>query len=247
MPPMTQSQLDDGRGADRVAQAPTVLALETSTTACSVALTVRGIVYAEHRVEPRGHNRLLLPMVDALLSAAGVGREALDAVAFGRGPGSFTGVRIAAGVAQGISLGLSIPVVPVSSLAALAWETIALHADAEGVLATIRSRPNETYVAAYRVVAGGWETVAAEAVAVAANRDVPACVDATWCAAGDGAEHFAAQLVLLGCRVDAALLPSARGVLALALSALSRGETVAAAQALPVYLQGTQPWRKLAD
>lgn len=244
---MTQSQSDHGREPGEAAQAPTVLALETSTAACSVALAVRGAIRADHRIVPREHNRLILPMVDALLRSAGVDRRELDAVAFGRGPGSFTGVRIAAGIAQGISLGLSIPVVLVSSLEALAQAAFAAHPDAHHVLATIRSRPDETYVAGYRLDADRCRVLAPESVAGSTQHRLPECVDSTWWAVGDGVAHFAEGLAALGCAVDATLLPTATGVLTLAVRALASGKTVGAADALPVYLQGTRPWRKLAD
>src|SRR5262249_31669348 len=144
--------IEHGRERAESVQARVVLALETSTAACSVALSIDGRVVVDHRIVPREHNRLILPMIDALLRAHGVARADLDAIAFGRGPGSFPGVRIAASIAQGISLGLDLPVVPVSSLAALAQaaaQTNALARDA-CVVATIRSRPDEAYVAAYR-------------------------------------------------------------------------------------------------
>ncbi len=240
-------QSDHGREASDDAQAPTLLALETSTAACSVALSLRGIVYEDHRIVPREHNRLILPMIDALLQAHGVERGALDAIAFGRGPGSFTGVRIAASVAQGISLGIAIPVVPVSSLAALAQTAIAARDDVDCVLATIRSRADEIYYAVYRrdgelgVLSGD------ESIATASDRDWPVGVDAGCWIVGDGAAHYADRLAGLRLQADATLLPSARGVLQLALRAFANGEFVDSADALPVYLQGTRPWRKLAE
>ena len=97
-----------------------LLAIETSTDACSVALLAKGDTLLDHRVEPRRHGQLVLPMIDALLAEAALPRGALDGIAFGRGPGSFTGVRVAASVTQGIALGLDIGVVGVSTLGCIA-------------------------------------------------------------------------------------------------------------------------------
>ena len=97
-----------------------ILALDTATEACSAALLCGDNVYERHEIAPWRHAELILPMVDAVLALAGVGLNELDAIAFGRGPGAFTGVRIAAGVTQGLALGAGLPVIPISSLAALA-------------------------------------------------------------------------------------------------------------------------------
>ena len=99
-----------------------LLAIETSTEACSVALLCAERIIARSEIAPRRHAELLLPMCDAVLAEAGVARGALDAIAVGRGPGAFTGVRLAIAAAQGIALALDIPVVLVSSLAALAMQ-----------------------------------------------------------------------------------------------------------------------------
>ncbi len=244
---MNEPEFGHRREAADDAQAPTLLALETSTAACSVALLSRGIVYEDHRIVPREHNRLILPMIDGLLRAHGVQRRALDAIAFGRGPGSFTGVRIAAGVAQGVSLGIAIPVLPVSSLAALAQTAIAQRPDVDCVLATIRSRADEIYCALYHRDGELCVSSGDESIAMSSDRDLPAGVDAACWVVGDGALHYADRLAELRCHVDATLLPSARGVLKLALRALANGDVVDSAGALPVYLQGTRQWRKLAE
>jgi tRNA threonylcarbamoyladenosine biosynthesis protein TsaB len=240
-------RFDHGREPLNSAQAPTVLALETSTAACSVALLVGGTIYEDHRIVVREHNRLILVMIDSLIRKSGIDRRDLDAVAFGRGPGSFTGVRIAAGVAQGISLGIGIPVVPVSSLAVLAQTASATHSSAVNVLATLRSRAEEIYVGCYRYAAGELRLIAPESVVDAAMRDPPACVERDWWVVGDGVAHFGDTLATLGCSIDPKLLPTASALLVLATTALINGEGVDSADALPVYLQGTGPWRKLAD
>jgi tRNA threonylcarbamoyladenosine biosynthesis protein TsaB len=239
------AQADEARGS---ARARAVLALETSTAACSVALAFDGRIVSDHRIVPREHNRLILPMIDDLLRVHGVARTDLDAIAFGRGPGSFTGVRIAAGIAQGISVGLALPVVPVSSLLALAHSALRTRSPASGtVVATIRSRPDETYVAAYRYEGTRCVALCAESIATADVREPPVPLDATSLIVGDAVAHYEAAIAACGCRVDATALPHAASVAELALDAIERGETVEAAAALPVYLHGTSPWRKLAE
>jgi tRNA threonylcarbamoyladenosine biosynthesis protein TsaB len=210
-------------------------------------LSIRGVVHEDHRIAPRQHNRLILPMVDALMRSHGVDKHSLDVVAFGRGPGSFTGVRIAASIAQGISLGISVPVVPVSSLAALAQTALATRRDVQRVLTTIRSRPDEIYYALYARDGDRAVLCGDERIATASDRALPPGTDATCWVVGDGVTHYARALAELGCPVDATLLPSAHGVLQLALHAFANGDVVDTAAALPVYLQGTRPWRKLAE
>lgn len=107
-----------------------LLAVETSTEACSAALLIDGAVAERFEVSPQKHTRLILPMIDALMAEAGLMPQQLDALAFSRGPGSFTGVRIATGIIQGIAFGADLPVVPVSTLAAIAQDFFDHHAEA---------------------------------------------------------------------------------------------------------------------
>ncbi len=116
-----------------------ILALDTATEACSAALLLHGEVLERYEVLGRGHAERLLPMVQEVLAEGGVALAALDAVAFGRGPGAFTGLRIAAGVTQGLAFGAGLPVVPVSDLAALAARA-AVHHGRRHVLACLDAR-----------------------------------------------------------------------------------------------------------
>jgi tRNA threonylcarbamoyladenosine biosynthesis protein TsaB len=140
-----------------------ILALDASTEACSAALSLDGEIHFRYEVAPRQHTRLILPMVDALLHEADLGLAALDLLAFDRGPGSFTGIRVTMSVVQGLALASDLPVLPVSSLAALAQACYRVH-DAESVLSVIDARMGELYWGYYhlqqeRMVLAGEEQV----------------------------------------------------------------------------------------
>lgn len=215
-----------------------LIAIETSTEACSAALLVNGQVIESYRFAPREHTELILPMVDGLMAEAGLARSQLDGVAFGRGPGAFTGVRIGASVAQGIAFALDLPVVPVSTLAALAhgvWRDKGHN----NVIAAIDARMSEVYCGHYSISTEG-EALAmtAEQVAVPAMLN---CVKGSWFGAGSGWQSYHEQLLNhFGERIsgyDAERFPRAYDVVLIGARLMSRGESVSADQALPVYLR----------
>ena len=215
-----------------------LLALETSTDQCSVALWCDGVLLTRSLHAPRRQAEILLPMFDEVLAESGITRGQLDGIAFGRGPGAFTGVRLAVSVAQGLALALDRPVLPVSTLAALA---LAAPAAAPCVLAVLDARMGEVYAGAFRRAAAAvLEPLGAETVGAAAALEVP--VAPAWFGVGSGwavhAEALGRRLgaaVLAG--VDATAVPEAAQVARLAAPALAAGGGVRADQALPVYLR----------
>ena len=217
-----------------------VLALDTATEACSVALALGDRVLERYVELERGHAEQLLPMIDELLAEAGVTLGALDAIAFGRGPGGFTGVRLAASVAQGLAFGAGLGVVPVSDLAAVAQRAAALVPGARRVLAVNDARMREVYWAEFVVEGlvtprGGEHVSPASAVAVSSQG-----ADEPWVAAGRGLKawpELAQRCRDQGAQILADLLPRAREVLMLALPVVSAGQVLPAEQALPVYVR----------
>mgnify|MGYP006289703759 CR=1 FL=1 len=216
-----------------------LLALDTATEACSVALDADGREFGRWVEAPREHGDRLLGMIDAVLAEAGLAKTDLDAVAYGRGPGAFTGVRIAVAAVQGIAYALDCPVIPVSTLAALAQGAHRRHG-ATRVLAAIDARMGEVYWGAWHADDGGvMQPVTAEAVAKPEAVEWPG--GAGWHGTGTGWEaHRDVLERAAGDRLAANLgraLPDARDMLPLARAARARGETVDAAHALPVYLR----------
>ena len=211
-----------------------LLAFETATEACSVALFVDGQVRERHELAPRRHAELALPWADELLAEAGVARAQLDAIAVGRGPGAFTGVRLAISIAQGIALALDRPIVPVSTLAALA-----LPVQGERILAAIDARMAEVYLGAFARDGDGLVALGPEVVARPDGAAIPGGTGwrgaGTGFAAGGGAlrQRFAA--VLAG--ADGEALPHAADVARLAAIAYARGDVLAPERVEPAYLR----------
>jgi len=216
-----------------------LLALETSTEACSAALFLDGEVAWRYEIAPQRHNKLILPMLESLLAEAGLGLAQMDALAFGRGPGSFTGVRIAAGVAQGLAFGADLPVAPVSTLAAMAQEAFA--ETPEGfAFPCIDARMGEVYWAVYRRGADGFaELAGAEVVTDAAEVLFPQ--EASGAGIGSGWGTYEAVLQnRLGERLTGILpdrFPHAAFIARLGAEVFRRGGCVPAEQAQPVYLR----------
>ena len=121
-----------------------ILALDTATENCSVALLVNDRVYVRREVAPRDHTKKILPMVDEVLKEAGLSLNELDALAFGRGPGSFTGVRIGIGIAQGLAFGAELPMIGISTLQAMAQGSYR-NMRATHVACAIDARMSEVY------------------------------------------------------------------------------------------------------
>jgi tRNA threonylcarbamoyladenosine biosynthesis protein TsaB len=216
-----------------------ILALDTATEACSAALSVADEVQERFVIAPRGHAGLILPMVDALLAEAGLAPNQLDAIAFGRGPGSFTGIRIGTGVVQGIAFGADLPVVPISSLAALA-QGAAVEMGTEQLLVALDARMGEVYWGAYRMDTQGLVRLDGQECVVPPTQ-VPLPPEEDWNGAGSGwgvyAEILRIRLRDKLARWEAEHYPHARDVARLGEAGLVKGQAVSAEQALPVYLR----------
>lgn len=211
-----------------------ILAFDTSTQWLSVACLANGRFAVRGEAAGQAHSERLLPLVDAVLAETGLALRDLDAIAFGAGPGSFTGVRIACGVAQGLALGASLPLVAVPTLEALAQAARSVHG-VDGVAACLDARMREVYVAAYRHAGERW--IEAQPAAVLHPSDV-ALPEGAWFGAGDGYAAYPDLAARLGlAATDAAIVPDARAIAELALPRLAAGETVDAANARPLYVR----------
>ncbi|MBK1701231.1 tRNA (adenosine(37)-N6)-threonylcarbamoyltransferase complex dimerization subunit type 1 TsaB [Thiococcus pfennigii] len=216
-----------------------LLAFDTSGEACSVALWCDGDVRQRLERVPRRHGELVLAMADGLLAEAGLRLAGLDALAFARGPGSFTGVRIATAVVQGAAFGADLPVVPVSTLAATARGAFRLHG-AQRCLVAIDARMDQVYWGAYRLAAEGAIELEGDE-AVLAPDAVPVPADAAWYGVGSGWQAYRAALhARLAGRLTGELAEvfcEAQDVAHLAADLFAREGGVAAEAALPVYLR----------
>jgi tRNA threonylcarbamoyladenosine biosynthesis protein TsaB len=211
-----------------------VLAIETSTEYCSVALWHDGTVAGRSERVGQKHSEVLIPMLDEMLAAGQTNLQQLDGIAFGSGPGSFTGVRIACGVAQGLGLGAGLPVVGVCTLLALA------QACGRGkVIAALDARMAEVYYAAYERRDGAWLEVHEPGLCL--PQDAPALSGGGWFGVGSGfiahgeplRERYAANLAA----IDALAVPDAGAVAQIAAVQFAAGQGIDAADALPLYLR----------
>ncbi|WP_241086263.1 tRNA (adenosine(37)-N6)-threonylcarbamoyltransferase complex dimerization subunit type 1 TsaB [Candidatus Vondammii sp. HM_W22] len=216
-----------------------LLAIETASEACSVALLIDGAVTERFRVQPRGHSELILPMMNELLAEAEVTLSGLDAMAFGQGPGSFTGVRIATGVIQGAAFAADLPVMPVSTLATLAQRCFREQGKCR-LLPAFDAGMKEVYWGIYEVSdTGVVRQVVADEVSLPKAVTLPEGGD--WHAVGSGWKSYGEQLcLLLGgslASINPDLLCSAHDVAVLGAADFAVGQTVSAEQALPLYLR----------
>lgn len=211
-----------------------ILALETSTEYCSVALWRDGVVRENFVLAGQKHSEILMEMLAALLRDAGVKLAELDGIAYGAGPGSFTGVRIACGATQGLAFGANLPVVGVCTLQALA-EASGKHR----VIAALDARMGEIYHAVYEKINGEWTTVSEPCLCKA--QDAPLVSGADWFGVGSGfasdngalSHCYAGQLN----GIDSAAVPHAAAIAVLGAAQFSKGLGVDAALAQPFYLR----------
>lgn len=215
-----------------------LLAIDTSTEACTVALLVDAEVQERFEVSPREHARLVLPMVEALLAEAAVVVTDLDGVALGQGPGSFTGVRIAAGVVQGIAFAADLPVLPVSTLAVMA-QGVFRETGARTILPAIDARMSEVYWGCYEIDESFARNVCEDSVLSPALVGVPD--GDTWVGAGTGWETYADELEgALGkslVRNIGRYFPHAQDLAVLGVDMLKQGKGVLPERVQPVYLR----------
>ena len=213
-----------------------LLAIETATETCSVALAVNGEVLERYEHAPRKHAELLLPWVEQLLADAGIGFSSLGAIAFSRGPGSFTSLRIGIGVVQGLAWASNCPVIPVSSLAATAQS--AFNTGINSALVALDARMNEVFTGSFEVNSNGIMMPVTEEK-VCHPDDVQAPGHSDFYGVGIGFDRYTGlgklSGSLAGIRPD--MWPSASSILVLAQDWLRRHEPLPAEQAQPVYLR----------
>jgi tRNA threonylcarbamoyladenosine biosynthesis protein TsaB len=214
-----------------------VLAIDTSTECCSAALLLGEQTLLRVVITERGHAELILPMIDGLLAEAGVALASLDGIAFGRGPGGFTGLRVAAGVTQGLAIGANLPVAPVSSLAAVAAQVT--NEAGLGILVCNDARMGEVYWAAYRRDPAAIAPHELSAEVVTSPDQVEAMAGVRYAAGNAFARHPALleRLQRAGLRYCAGVYPRADAIARIGAELLAAGKGVAAEHALPTYVR----------
>jgi tRNA threonylcarbamoyladenosine biosynthesis protein TsaB len=227
------------------------LAIDASTEACSVALTFNNQTFSEFELAPQSHSLLLLPMIDRLLKKADIKLAQLDGLIFGQGPGSFTGVRIGVGVAQGLAFAADLKVVGVSTLQVMAQRAYTMHQQVE-VIATIDARMSEVYAGYYKLNEQGiMETVLNDTVLAPAklveylsgnlikNQQVYGV--------GTGWDAYKNELesLKINAGTPEVLFPNAEELLDIGQYYFSKGMAVSAEDAQPVYVRDTVSWKKL--
>lgn len=210
-----------------------ILAIETSTEVCSLALYQEGKMHCVEEIMPRQHSQRLLPMVSTLMTKASTTLQACQAIAFGRGPGSFTGLRIAASVAQGLAFGLGVPVIPISTLAAMAHATQARYPQHRYV-ATLDARMQELYWAVYEDQGRGLVEIQTEQLSSidALKHYVNASSHYVVCGPGWLAYATAQEVACIE-----PAYPSAIAVAELAVLSYAKGQVLSASAGLPVYVR----------
>ncbi|MBT7306628.1 MAG: tRNA (adenosine(37)-N6)-threonylcarbamoyltransferase complex dimerization subunit type 1 TsaB [Gammaproteobacteria bacterium] len=221
-----------------MAESGRILALDTVTEGCSAALLVGGVLSEKFEHTPRGHTQHILPMVDQLLVEAGCSLQQLDAIAFDRGPGSFTGLRITAGVVQGLAYGADLPVIPVSSLATLALGHFRAHQQ-RNILVAMDARMGEVYWGCYQINASGVPQLQGEELVISPDALVQPAGE--WVGIGSGWREYGE---VLGQQRDDPLVnrdgeavPHAADVALLGEIAFQQGALLSAAEAQPLYLR----------
>lgn len=215
-----------------------ILAIETATEACSAAVLTDDAVIERYQLAPRQQSELILPMVDELMNEAGLSVSQLDAVAFGRGPGAFTGVRLAAAVTQGISFAAGLPVLPVSTLAAMAEATFHQH-DIECVYTAIDARMKEVYWSVITEQNGELIEIQAETVIAPELVEFPEKLNGIGVGSGWGTYHDILTEKLGGqvTGIDPDVYPGAASIARLGARLFQSGGAVEPEQAKPVYLR----------
>ena len=223
-----------------------ILAIDTATEACSVALFVDGMVQELFEIIPRQHTERVLPMVDELLKVNQLTIAEINVIAFNAGPGSFTGVRVGTSVAQGLAFSQNIPVIPVSSLAALA-QLAFREEQISKVLSTIDARMNEVYWGCYQVENGIMKQVSGEKVSAVSAINI----EGQWHCQGSGWDAFNNELkqsnlvnitsYTKGC------LPHAQDIAILAAELYKEDKTMSAEEAAPSYIRNEVTWKKLNE
>lgn len=223
-----------------------ILAIDTATEACSVALLDQGDCHEIFEIIPRQHTERVLPMVDELLAEAGISLSQLDALAFNCGPGSFTGVRVGTSVAQGLAFSCDLPVIPVSSLAALA-QLAFREEKKEKVLSAIDARMNEIYWGCYQLESGLMKLVVEEKVSPVTKIEK----QGEWHCLGSGWDSFQTELnqsaLVNITSFTAECFPHAQDIAVLAADLYLQEKTVRAEDAMPSYIRDEVTWKKLKD
>jgi tRNA threonylcarbamoyladenosine biosynthesis protein TsaB len=235
-----------------------ILVFDASSAWCSVALSVGGTLYSVAEMQPRKHAQLILPMIENLCGQANIKPKELDGIAFGKGPGSFTGLRIAISVAQGLSLATGARLYGISSLKALAWQGMKQLSSEQlsnsqisdkPVLAIMNAHMGEVFYAAYRNAEEGLTAVIEDSLCKPEHVDLSSLDMPQWTGAGDGFQFSGELPDSIGTlkSINEETYPMAESMMDLALEAWNSGSFTEAEHQQPVYLRDTVAWKKLAE